>query len=81
MREAGPNPHMTVRLVSASNPDMAWYPVEYDGEWKLWGYVSEKLNPGLRIFYIQELPPDIRVDSGAPCKHYSDFIGDEYDTK
>ena len=80
MREAGPNPHLTMRLVSSSNPDRAWYPVEYDGEYKLWGYCSEKESPGLRIFYIQELPPDIRLDGGQSGTFYSDFCGDIKET-
>ena len=77
MREAGPNPMMKVRLISPTNPEKAWYPVEYDGEYKLWGYISEKENPGLRIFYIQELPPDIFLDTEAHCSQYSEFTGGE----
>ena len=74
MREAGANPYLTFRLVSDTVPGWAWFPAEYDGEHKLWGYVSNPIEPGLRIFYIQELPADIRLCTAYKAEHLNDLI-------
>ena len=76
MRESGANPYLPVRLVSPVNPEKSWYPAEYDGEHKLWGYVSNPTDSGLRIFYIQELPPDIQLSMEYVPEHLNDLTGE-----
>ena len=77
MRESGTNPYLRFRLVDSNDPKRSWYPVEYDGEYKLWGYVSDPETPGLRIFYIQELPLDLTLDTEFPPKFLQEMLNED----
>jgi hypothetical protein len=74
MRTSGPNPMLNFRVISKKDPKHSWFPIEFDGEYRLWGYVSNPVSSGLRCFYIQELPLDIMVDTQYTPKTYMEIV-------
>ena len=76
MRESGTvNPYLRFRLVDKNDRTNSWYPVEFDGEYRLWGYTSTKEEAHLGIFYVQQLPLDLEIDTEFEPKFLQELLG------
>jgi hypothetical protein len=74
MRTSCPiNPELRFRFIADSQPDHAWFPIEYDGEYNLYGYVSRPHFAGLQVFTIQSLPSDVKLCTEWIPKTYKEL--------